>query len=93
MGVTSGTQRSGRGRRAGRQIRAILPRPADMTPLDRLGLALLAGGAGLGVANVATWVLGSGAGAWRPALSGVLLLAGLAALAVGVVRGMQVEDE
>ena len=64
-----------------------------MSALDRLGLALLAGGAGLGLANVVMWALGRGAGAWRPALSGVLLVAGLAALAVGVVRGMQAGDE
>ena len=57
-----------------------------MTPLDRLGLTLLAGGIGLGLANLVTWWIGLGAGAWRPAVSGVLLLAGLAALAVGVVR-------
>ena len=64
-----------------------------MSALDRLGLALLAGGAGLALANVATWALGWGAGGWRPALSGVLLVAGLAALAVGVVRGMRVPEE
>lgn len=64
-----------------------------MTRLDRFGLTLLAGGAGLGLANITMWALGMGAGAWRPALSGVLLLAGLSALAVGVVRGMQAEDD
>ena len=64
-----------------------------MSALDRLGLALLAGGAGLALANVATWALGWGAGGWRPALSGVLLVAGLAALAVGVVQGMRVPEE
>ena len=64
-----------------------------MSALDRLGLALLAGGAGLALANVVTWALGWGAGGWRPALSGVLLVAGLAALAVGVVRGMRVPEE
>lgn len=64
-----------------------------MTRLDRLGLMLLAAGAGLGLANVTTWALGMGAGMWRPALSGVLLLAGLTALAVGVVKGMQTDEE
>ncbi len=64
-----------------------------MTRLDRLGLALLAGGAGLALANVVMWALGRDAGAWRPALSGVLLVAGLAALAVGVVRGMRTDEE
>ena len=63
-----------------------------MTALDRFGLALLAGGAGLGLANVVTWALGMGAGAWRPSLSGVLLLAGLSVLAVGVVRGMRAPE-
>ena len=64
-----------------------------MSALDRMGLALMAGGAGLALANVTTWALGRGVGGWRPALSGVLLVAGLVALAVGVMaRARQTED-
>lgn len=63
-----------------------------MTRLDRIGLSLLAGGIGLGLVNVLTWALGRGAGAWRPALSGALMAAGLVALAVGVIRGLR-QDE
>ena len=63
-----------------------------MTPRDRLGLTLLAGGIAVGLANLATWALGRGAGAWMPALSGLLMAAGLAALAVGVVRGLRSDD-
>jgi hypothetical protein len=64
-----------------------------MSHLDRLGLALLAGGIGLALVNVATWALGRGMGEWRPALSGVLMAAGLAVLAVGVVRGLRQRGE
>lgn len=60
-----------------------------MTRTDRLGLMLLAGGIGLGLVNVLSWALGRGAGAWRPALSGALMAAGLVVLAVGVVRGLR----
>ena len=60
-----------------------------MTTRERLGLALLAGGIGLAVANVVTWALGRGAGAWRPALSGVLMAVGLAVLGVEVLRSMR----
>lgn len=60
-----------------------------MTRLDRLGLSLLAGGAGLALVNVVTWAVGGGVGALRPALSGVLMAAGIGALAVGVVRGLR----
>ena len=64
-----------------------------MTRLDRLGLALLAGGIGLGVANLALWAMVGARGGWRPALSGVLMVAGLAVLAVGVVRELRQSDE
>lgn len=59
---------------------------------DRLGLTLLAGGVGLALVNLTTWALGLGASGWRPALSGVLMVAGLTVLAVGVVRGMRDDD-
>lgn len=64
-----------------------------MGRLDRLGLALLAGGIGLGLVNLVTWALGRGAGGWRPALSGALMAAGLVVLAVGVVRGLRQPGE
>lgn len=57
-----------------------------MTRRERLGLAALAGGVGLALTNVLAWALGRGVGAWRPALSGLLMAAGLALLAVEVVR-------
>ena len=57
-----------------------------MTRRERLGLAVLAGGVGLALTNVVSWALGRGVGAWRPALSGVLMVVGLALLAVEVVR-------
>ena len=63
-----------------------------MTRLDRMGLALLAGGVGLALVNVVTWALGLAVGGVRPALSGALMAAGLVALAVGVVRGMRAGD-
>ena len=57
-----------------------------MTRRERLGLAFLAGGIGLALANVALWALGRGASAWRPPLSGVLMAVGLVLLAVEVIR-------
>ena len=57
-----------------------------MTRRERLGLGVLAGGVGLALTNVLAWALGRGVGAWRPALSGLLMVAGLALLAVEVVR-------
>ena len=57
-----------------------------MTRRERLGLAVLAGGVGLALTNVVSWALGRGVGAWRPALSGLLMVVGLALLAVEVVR-------
>ena len=57
-----------------------------MTRTERLGLAVLAGGVGLALTNVVSWALGRGVGAWRPALSGLLMVVGLALLAVEVVR-------
>ena len=57
-----------------------------MTHRERLGLAVLAGGVGLALTNVVSWALGRGVGAWRPALSGLLMVVGLAVLAVEVVR-------
>ena len=57
-----------------------------MTRRERLGLAVLAGGVGLALTNVVTWALGRGVGAWRPALSGVLMVVGLALLATEIVR-------
>ena len=64
-----------------------------MSGLDRLGLALLAGGIGLGVTNLVAWALGRGLGPWSAPLSGVLMAAGLAVLAVGVVRGLRQPDD
>ncbi|MEL7363219.1 MAG: hypothetical protein AAFN13_14185 [Bacteroidota bacterium] len=66
-----------------------------MSRLDRLGLALLAGGLGLAAVNLLSWWMGLGVGAWRPPLSGMLMVAGLALLAVGVIRGLRerAEDE
>lgn len=66
-----------------------------MTRLDRLGLALLAGGLGLAVVNLLSWWTGRGLGAWRPPLSGVLMAGGLLLLAVGVIQGLreQADDE
>ena len=63
-----------------------------MTRTDRIGLALLAGGVGLALVNLATWALGLGAGGWRPALSGLLMVAGLTVLAVGVVRAHRADE-
>ncbi len=63
-----------------------------MTRLDRLGLTLLSGGIGLGVANLAMWALGVGVGPWGPSLSGVLMAGGLVLLAVGVMRGLRRDD-
>ena len=60
-----------------------------MTRTERLGLSVLAGGAGLALVNLVAWALGRGVGPWRPALSGALMVAGLAVLAVEVVRGMR----
>ena len=64
-----------------------------MTRRERLGLALLAGGVGLALVNVLTWALGRGAGAWRPALSGALMAAGLLVLALEVTRGMREDGD
>jgi len=64
-----------------------------MTHLDRLGLALLAGGIGLALVNVVTWVIGGGVSGWRPPLSGALMAAGLVVLAVGVVQGLREDAE
>ncbi|WP_420454853.1 hypothetical protein [Rubrivirga sp.] len=64
-----------------------------MTRLDRLGLTLLAGGIGLGVANLAMWALGVGVGARLAPLSGVLMAAGLVLLAVGVMKELRTPEE
>lgn len=64
-----------------------------MTQLDRIGLALMAGGVGLALVNVVTWALGLNVGGVRPALSGALMAAGLVALAVGVVQGMRTDKD
>ena len=63
-----------------------------MTRRERLGLTLLAGGVGLALVNVVTWALGRGVGGLRPAISGVLMAAGLLVLAAEVVRGMRTPD-
>ena len=64
-----------------------------MIERDRMGLALLAGGAGLALANLASAAAGLGVGTWRPALSGVLMAAGLALLAVGVMRRLREPED
>ncbi len=64
-----------------------------MTRRDRLGLTLLAGGIGLGVANLAMWALGVTVALGLPALSGVLMAGGLVLLAVGVMRGIRSPEE
>jgi len=64
-----------------------------MTRRERLGLTLLAGGAGLALVNVAMWAMGRGAGDWRPVLSGVLMAVGLALLALEVARGVRQRGE
>lgn len=64
-----------------------------MTRLDRIGLALLAGGIGLGVANLVLWFAFGRAGGWRAPLSGALMAAGLVVLAVGVVRGFRQSED
>ena len=64
-----------------------------MTRIDRIGLALLAGGVGLALVNVTTWALGLDVGSMRPALSGVLMAAGLVTLAIGVVQGLRKDEE
>lgn len=58
-----------------------------MDRYDRRGLGLLAAGFGLGAANVLLALLGREMAPWRIALAGVLLLAGLVVLAVGLRRG------
>ena len=63
-----------------------------MTRRERLGLTLFAGGVGLALVNVVTWALGRGVGGLRPAISGVLMAAGLLVLAAEVVRGMRTPD-
>lgn len=57
-----------------------------MTPSDRRGLALLAGGLGLSAANLVLAALGRPLATWRLALAGAFLVAGLAVLAVRIVR-------
>ncbi len=63
-----------------------------MTGRDRLGLTLLAGGIGLALVNLTTWALGLGASGWRPALSGLLMVAGLTVLPVGIIRAHRAEE-
>lgn len=53
-----------------------------MNPLDRRGLALLAAGLGLSVANVVLALVGREMETWRLALAGGLMAAGLAVLAL-----------
>ena len=62
-----------------------------MTRLDRAGLALLAGGIGLSLANLTLAALGRPLAFWRAALAGLLLTAGVAALAVVYLRGRRGE--
>ncbi len=64
-----------------------------MTRRERLGLTLLAGGIGLALVNVVTWMLGRGIGGWRPVLSGVLMVGGLAFLAGEAIRGSRQPGE
>ncbi|WP_412062820.1 hypothetical protein [Rubrivirga sp. IMCC45206] len=64
-----------------------------MNPLDRTGLTLLAGGAGLALLNLVGAALGWTVGPLRPALSGVLMAAGLALLAVGVLARMREPED
>ncbi|MDT0632586.1 hypothetical protein RQM47_08740 [Rubrivirga sp. S365] len=64
-----------------------------MTRSERLGLTALAGGVGLALTNVLAWALGRGVGVWRPALSGLLMVVGLALLAVEVVRARRDASE
>ncbi len=64
-----------------------------MEPRDRTGLMLLAGGVGLALLNLLGAALGWAVAPWRPALSGVLMAAGLALLAVGVMARMREPDE
>jgi hypothetical protein len=57
-----------------------------MTRLDRAGLALLAGGIGLSLANLTLFALGRPLTFWRTALAGLLLTTGVAVLAVSRLR-------
>lgn len=57
-----------------------------MTRLDRAGLALLAGGIGLSLANLTLAAIGRPLALWRTAVAGILLAAGIAVLAVSRLR-------
>lgn len=58
-----------------------------MNRLDRAGLALLAAGVGLSLANLTLAAIGRPLAFWRAALAGLLLTAGIAVLAASVLRG------
>ena len=60
-----------------------------MTRIDRLGLALLAGGLGLAVVNLLMWWVGWSVSLWQAPLSGVLMAGGLVLLAVNVMKGIR----
>lgn len=64
-----------------------------MTRLDRLGLALLAGGLGLAVVNLLMWWVGRSVSVWQAPLSGVLMAGGLVLLAVNVMKGIREDAE
>lgn len=57
-----------------------------MRRLDRAGLTLLAAGIGLSLTNVVTALLGRPLADWRFGAAGVLLAAGVFALAASVLR-------
>lgn len=60
---------------------------------ERLGLTFLAGGVGLAIVNLLSWLSGLSIGTWRPATSGILMATGIALLAIEVIRATRQPNE